>query len=341
MKFCLKLLLGFALPFFALATDNVTFSGNSIIQISGIDLTIVGSAGLNTIEVNGSSFSVYLDPGQVIEITSSDKRKLSIPTVGSAQIGFQCTSATSKYTVTNPSGAQGATTTVTMLSDTCAVEGGGGGGGGGGGSGVAPTIPVQIGEPVATPQIPTPSVPVPTVATPTAVSASPVFTSGLDRGMRNADVKRLQQLLNSVADTRIAESGPGSSGNETEFFGSLTEQAVQKFQVKYGIAQSGDAGYGYVGPKTRAKLQEVFTGSAPAAIAAPTELPAVMEPAGDMTALNTQVSELQAMINQLLAQINALQSAPATTPAPAVPTPSTGDLPSFINLVPAPSPTGY
>ena len=49
-----------------------------------------------------------------------------------------------------------------------------------------------------------------------------------------------------------------SFGNETEYFGSLTEKAVQKFQTKYNIAKSGDSGYGYVGPKTRAKLNEVF-----------------------------------------------------------------------------------
>lgn len=100
----------------------------------------------------------------------------------------------------------------------------------------------------------------PAVAQPSAVaiSVSPVFSSGLGREMSNSDVKRLQQLLNSDPDTIVAESGAGSSGNETEYFGSLTEKAVQKFQAKYGLAQEGDSGYGYVGPKTRAKLGEVF-----------------------------------------------------------------------------------
>jgi len=60
------------------------------------------------------------------------------------------------------------------------------------------------------------------------------------------------------SDTKVAESGVGSPGNETEYFGTLTKKAVQKFQKKYGIAKEGDSGYGYVGPKTRAKLQEVF-----------------------------------------------------------------------------------
>lgn len=97
-----------------------------------------------------------------------------------------------------------------------------------------------------------------TPETPISTGISSVFTSGMGKGTTNSDVKRLQQLLNSGADTRIAESGIGSPGNETNYFGSLTEKAVQKFQEKYGIAKAGDPGYGYVGPKTRAKLQEIF-----------------------------------------------------------------------------------
>lgn len=88
---------------------------------------------------------------------------------------------------------------------------------------------------------------------------STMFTKGLSRGASNSDVKRLQQLLNSDPDTRIAESGVGSAGNETNFFGLMTEKAVQKFQMKHGVVSGpSDAGYGYIGPKTRAKLTEVF-----------------------------------------------------------------------------------
>jgi hypothetical protein len=92
----------------------------------------------------------------------------------------------------------------------------------------------------------------------TGAVISAVFSSGLGKGMTSADIKRLQQLLNKHADTQISSSSVGSPGSETEYFGSLTEKAVQKFQKKYGIAQEGDTGYGYVGPKTRAKLQELF-----------------------------------------------------------------------------------
>ena len=73
-------------------------------------------------------------------------------------------------------------------------------------------------------------------------------------GAVGEDVRTLQRLLNADSATRIASSGAGSSGNETNRFGSLTASAVKKFQVKHGIAKPGVAGYGYVGPKTRAKL---------------------------------------------------------------------------------------
>jgi murein L,D-transpeptidase YcbB/YkuD len=92
---------------------------------------------------------------------------------------------------------------------------------------------------------------------PSGVSA--MFTKGLSKGQSNSDIKRLQQLLNSDPDTAIATSGVGSIGNETNYFGSLTQKAVQKFQLKYGVvSSSSDAGYGYIGPKTRAKLAEIF-----------------------------------------------------------------------------------
>ncbi len=76
-----------------------------------------------------------------------------------------------------------------------------------------------------------------------------------------SDIERLQKLFNTDSDTQIAASGVGSAGHETNYFGSLTERAVQKFQAKYDVVSSGtpnSTGYGVVGPKTRAKLQEVF-----------------------------------------------------------------------------------
>lgn len=55
------------------------------------------------------------------------------------------------------------------------------------------------------------------------------FTRYLQFGDRGADVKQLQIFLNNH-DFALAEEGAGSPGNETEFFGPLTKQAVINFQ---------------------------------------------------------------------------------------------------------------
>ncbi len=66
------------------------------------------------------------------------------------------------------------------------------------------------------------------------------------------DIKYLQIVLNSDIESQIAKSGPGSPGNETNYFGDLTENAVKRFQKKYDISIIGT-----VGPLTRTKLNEI------------------------------------------------------------------------------------
>lgn len=87
-----------------------------------------------------------------------------------------------------------------------------------------------------------------------AISGSPTitFSQSLYNGIQNSDVTALQNFLNSQGTEIYPE------GLVTGYFGSLTEKAVQRFQVKYGLAQPGDPGYGYVGPKTRAKINQLL-----------------------------------------------------------------------------------
>ncbi len=85
-----------------------------------------------------------------------------------------------------------------------------------------------------------------------AVISSGSITVMLKRGMTHAQVKILQQILNKDPETAVASEGVGSAGMETDYFGSLTEKAVMKFQAKYGIEAIG-----LVGPMTRAKLNSI------------------------------------------------------------------------------------
>lgn len=88
-----------------------------------------------------------------------------------------------------------------------------------------------------------------------------VFEKHLYFGMTDVEVKYLQIALNHLG-FKLAEEGPGSPGNETEYFGPLTKAAVIKFQEKYAedvLAPWGlTAGTGYVGKTTIAKLNDLL-----------------------------------------------------------------------------------
>jgi hypothetical protein len=81
-------------------------------------------------------------------------------------------------------------------------------------------------------------------------SASGIFTSNLSSGSSGNEVEALQRFL--AKDPAVYPEGL-----ITGFYGSLTQAAVQRFQEKYGIAKSGDPGYGCVGPRTREKLNSL------------------------------------------------------------------------------------
>lgn len=95
-------------------------------------------------------------------------------------------------------------------------------------------------------------------ATATPVGVAGNLTANLNIGMTNPQVQILQKILNKKGFI-IAASGPGSQGNETNYFGSLTKEAVKKFQCSKNIVCSGSestTGFGGVGPMTRAALNQ-------------------------------------------------------------------------------------
>ncbi len=88
------------------------------------------------------------------------------------------------------------------------------------------------------------------------------FTKNLRYRQTDNDIKRLQIFLNQGLDTQLAKTGPGSPGKETNYFGPLTRAAVIKFQEKYfkEILNPLDLekGTGFVGPYTRAKINQIL-----------------------------------------------------------------------------------
>jgi hypothetical protein len=66
------------------------------------------------------------------------------------------------------------------------------------------------------------------------ISACPyTWTRNLSIGDSGSDVMQLQKFLNADPDTRVAVSGAGSEGMETEEYTPALAAAVSKFQVKY------------------------------------------------------------------------------------------------------------
>ncbi|MCP6726808.1 MAG: hypothetical protein KJI69_02090 [Patescibacteria group bacterium] len=96
-----------------------------------------------------------------------------------------------------------------------------------------------------------------TTGTVTGIPSGFTFAQNLSQGSSNTDVMYLQILLNSDAATKLADSGAGSPGNETEYFGPITNAGVIKFQEKYTadvLTPVGlSSGTGFFGPSTRTK----------------------------------------------------------------------------------------
>jgi len=118
------------------------------------------------------------------------------------------------------------------------------------------------------------------------VPPTPVFQTPLYLSLRHPEVTTLQRLLIS--------RGLLLSGNDTGFYGPLTQEAVKKFQCEQGIVCGGkpeDTGYGLVGPRTRERLNQIGLTSSPQAA-----LPSVLTE-----------SQRRALIQQLTEQIKQLQ----------------------------------
>ncbi len=262
------------MPVVAMAAYNdVSLGTSAIITINdslgnAVNLTVAGSADVvESIAVGSTSFSVTLQSGSTLTVASAGRNLI---TTGATSANYSTTCETSQSTLTLTATAE-LTTSVSVSPNACgaagssssssgggngpiAQSGGGGGGGGVSSNSIKPNTPSQQSQVDALKA---------TLAGLQAQAGSGgagkgfTFSKSLSTGSKSSDVINLQKVLNSDSDTQVSATGAGSKGKETTLFGPATKRALQKFQVKYGLAKPGQSGYGVFGPKTKAKMTEV------------------------------------------------------------------------------------
>lgn len=80
------------------------------------------------------------------------------------------------------------------------------------------------------------------------------FGQNLYAGAKSPEVRCLQRFLNASGFS-VALEGPGSSGNETDYYGARTERAVAQWQNAMGVSPVR----GFFGPRSRFAYQ-ILTG---------------------------------------------------------------------------------
>ncbi|TSC96818.1 MAG: hypothetical protein Athens071426_146 [Parcubacteria group bacterium Athens0714_26] len=296
MKTYLSILVGLILvPVLAFAANDAVFSGGNL-SVGGYTLTLNGT--VDSVTANTDSFDATLTAGQSLRVTSTDLRKLVVDPMTYVKVDRSCNSSESTITISTTNDSGSFTITVTPSATyTCSSDGGGGvvssGGGGGGGGGGGSTVAAPAKSSTQVTPSTTTSIPAKTLTAPAISSA---FNKDLGKGSRSDDVKRLQQLL--ASDKSIYPEGTVSG-----YFGPLTVKAITQFQLKYGVIKSSEeTGAGRLGPKTRAKVSEVFgvsTSSSVSSTASDDAKKAVMQ---------TQILQLQSQINALLLQLQKAKS---------------------------------
>ena len=266
------ILLSSCLPLIVFAAYNdVTLNSNVSISVGGHTLNVVGTSQvIESITIEGNSFNFVLQPNSTLKVSSPDYHQLTTSASQTYLTDKVCTATESSVQHSSASGTN-IGVTISVKDSICPAGsssgGSSGGGSGGGGSTVAAVTPVVIPVNATMSQLQAQlnallaqlnALQGGQATPPGLVTAAKVhITQILFKGSRGESVKGLQQFLNNHGFI-ISASGAGSLGNETDSYGSLTEKAVGKFQEKYGIAKPGESGYGRVGPKTRAKVNELM-----------------------------------------------------------------------------------
>ncbi|PJE64564.1 MAG: hypothetical protein COU90_01855 [Candidatus Ryanbacteria bacterium CG10_big_fil_rev_8_21_14_0_10_43_42] len=263
--------------------DAITTSQDVTLQAAtGGDVTMISGSSFDTLTTSGNFFTFTLSGAQSVTLRDSDKH---IMKTNVSDLTFTCNEGNSELVI---SASDAASIQVSIEGFSCGGGPGGGGSGGGSSSGSSSSSTTDT---TSTATTETADDSTTTVADTTTTDdsrlsgtgtaaaleaagsdSSPITTSnnistagrfpdilklsrGLDIGSEGNDVRSLQEALASMPDLY-------PEGIVSGYYGSLTRAAIAAFQMKYGVVSSAnDAGYGYVGPMTRAKLIEVFGGS--------------------------------------------------------------------------------
>ena len=123
------------------------------------------------------------------------------------------------------------------------------------------------------------------------------FKRPLDLGDKGEDVRSLQIFLNAQGFT-VSNTGAGSAGQETTYFGPATKAALKKYQEAHSkdiLEPLGlEAGTGYLGKSTIEKIEE--------------DASKTKTPIQASSSKQAQIQTLRALINQLLQKVNLLRS---------------------------------
>ena len=278
------------------ATNDFVADGDFTIEsVSGTgvtaNLTILNDSTANSVTSNSGVLTVT-NPGSAFKVTGSNANIVSLQADNGSETS--CANNINPGTTYLQVPESAGTYTITPSKNGCSASSGGSSSSSGGGGGTPPPPATPVVP--ATPAVPTISPAVP--ASPALIRASSraSFNRQLVIGSVGDDVKSLQQFLNSRG-FMVSPAGPGAPGNETKFFGPATRAAVIKFQLANGIIQSATgAGAGHVGPKTRARINEL-NGAA-------SIVPAVGRPAPVGSLRQNQLNQLVQLL-QLLRQLQA------------------------------------
>jgi Putative peptidoglycan binding domain len=241
------------------AFNDLTLTTDTNILVGGYTLNVSGStAAVQSITVNAGSFSVTLASGSSLTVSSPTFQQLSSD-VTSDVSNITCTGSQSSISLAY-SGAGTVTNVIAPSATVCSGSGGSRGGSPpttGGSSGMivdsGPLAPSAAGISGATKALPqatstTTSSNARTITGAATSETSLIFTKNRQLYDRGEDVRVLQKFFNAHGFV-VAQSGPGSPGNETSIFGTNTYRTVITFQKSNGLPATG-----YLGPLTRALI---------------------------------------------------------------------------------------